>query len=94
MSKSQLKAYALRILVKPTSTLFDNHSTYKAVTIKGISIAKNPTEAKERGIRIVLNSFTGYDGSSISRPLVARENLTVKECKVYGDFITSPNSPK
>lgn len=86
MSKSQLKAYALHIQAKPTSTKF---SKYSAVPFKGIAIAKNPTEAKELGIQIVLNSFDGYDGSSISRPLITREHLTVKECKVYADFITS-----
>ena len=86
MSKSQLKAYALHITVKPTSTRV---SKYTAIPVKGIAIAKNPNEAKELGINIVLNSFSEYDGSSINRPLITRENLTVKECKVYADFITS-----
>jgi len=85
MGKSQLKAYALHISVKPTST---NFSKYSTMPFKGIAIAKNPTEAKELGISIVLNSFDGYDGSSISRPLITRDHITVKECKVYADFIT------
>jgi hypothetical protein len=85
MSNSNLKAYALSISVKPTST---RGSKYNAVSFKGIAIAKNPNVAKELGINMVLDSYIHFDGSSINRPLITRENLTVKECKPYADFIT------
>lgn len=92
MSNQKIKAYALSISVKPTSTLFDKNSKYKAISFKGIALARNPKEAEELSVNIVLNSFKGYDGSSISKPLVARENITVKECRLYGDFLAKETS--
>lgn len=83
MSKTKLKAYALHITVKPTGT---RTHKFSPVPFKGIAIARNPNEAKELAINIVLNSFKEYDGSAVNRPLITRENFTVKECKPYADF--------
>ena len=86
--KIKLKSYAVAIRINPKP----NGSTrYVARTFRGIALAIGAKEAKELAIKIVLESFSDYGGSSItiSSPIVNREDLTVKECKLYGDFIAS-----
>jgi len=88
MSKKHLiNPYALRIIVKPKP---DGITTYGAKSFKGVALAKNPAQAKELAIEIVLKAFADHDGSSIVKPIITRDDLTVKECKLYGDFITKP----
>ena len=87
MSNKVPKPYALSISVKPKSTATNKYST---ITIKGIAIAQNPKQAKDMGLNMVLNSFSHYDGSSPLRPVITIDNLTVKECKLYGDFVAKP----
>ena len=86
--KIKLKAYAVAIRINPKP----NGSTrYVARTFRGIALAIGPKQAKEQAIKVVLKSFSNDGGSSvtISSPIVNREDLTVKECKLYGDFIAN-----
>jgi len=87
MSKTKLHPYAIRVIVQPKP---DGITKYGAKSFKGVALAKNPAQAKELAINIVLDAFADHDGSSIVKPIITRDELTVKECKLYGDFITKP----
>ena len=87
MSNKKLKPYALSISVKPKSTATNKYSTS---TFKGIALAENPNQAKELALDIVLDGFSHNDGSSPTQPIITRDNLTVKECKLYGHFVAKP----
>lgn len=84
MSKKQTKAYAVVVKVKPHS---EGGVKYSVRSFKGVAFAFNPSLAKEQTIEIVLKSFEDYDGSSITKPLITREMITVTKCELFGDFI-------
>lgn len=84
MAEQALKTYAMIITVRPKKT---GPAKYRALTFKGIALVKNQTEAKELVISRFLKQYESFDGSSITRPKIAREDITVKECVLYNDFI-------
>jgi hypothetical protein len=87
MSKEKKpKAYAVKVTVKPKS---EGIAKYRSSLFKGIVVANNPTEAKELATKIVLDSFDDYDGSSITKPLITMNNITVKSCELFSDFFIS-----
>ncbi len=82
-----MKSYAIKLTVKPVS---NGRIKYIAKTYKGIVIANNPGAAKDGAIALVLKSFQKNDGSEL-KPKIQRENITIKECKLYNDFIFNTN---
>lgn len=85
MSNKSTKPYAISVFVKPTPTCYGK---YKGVSFKGVVLAPNPSKATEAAINKVLEAFAEYDGSSELRPVVTRENVVVRKCELFGDFIT------
>lgn len=91
MSNPKLKPYAVKLTVRPKA---DKLSKYAAKTYNGIAMGKSPNDAKEQAIQVILISFKDNDGS-INKPVINRETITVKSCKLYDDFFTVPeNSTK
>lgn len=84
MTEQALKTYAMTISVKPQKT---GPAKYRALTFKGIALAKNSTEAKDLVIGRFVKQYESYDGSSITHPKIGKEDITVKECVLYNDFI-------
>lgn len=87
MADKTLKPYAIRVMVKPASR---QGVKYSSKSYKGIALATNPTQAKELAVAIVLRSFADNDGSIITKPIITRSDITVKECNLYGDFTAKP----
>ena len=79
MSNKRLKAYAITLIVKPKQIGIER---YSSKTFKGISIAHNPDEAKEASIQQIMEAFDPE-----MPPVIIREVITIKECKIYNDFI-------
>ena len=79
MKNKRLKAYAITLIVKPKQIGMDR---YSSKTFKGISLAHNPNDAKEASIQQVFDSFDHE-----MPPVITREVITIKECKLYNDFL-------
>jgi hypothetical protein len=90
MNKQQ-KNYAVAVKVKPT---LKYGVKYQSKSFKGIAFAANPTLAKESVIEMILESYKDYDGSSVTRPLITRENITITKCEPYNDFIAKTEFKK
>lgn len=86
MAEKSLKPYAIKITVKPANR---PGVKYGAKSYKGIALATNKSQAENLAIDIVLGAFADHDGS-ITKPIITRSELTVKECNLYGDFTTKP----
>lgn len=82
MSK-QLKPYALAVSVKPKPFV---SVKYTSRTYYGIVLASSPRIAKELATNSMLDNFKDLDGSSMKKPLVDRDCITIKQCKLFGDF--------
>lgn len=79
MSDIKLKAYAITLIVKPKQI---GISRYSSKTFKGIAFARNPTDAKERSIQQIIESF-----NPDMEPVINREVIYIKECNIHNDFI-------
>lgn len=89
MADKNLKPYAVRVLVKPKA---QEGVRYGAKSYKGIALAINKSQAEELAVDVVLRSFANHDGS-VTRPIITRQDITVKECNLYGDFSVKPQLP-
>lgn len=83
MNDEKLNAYAIIIMLKPKPR---GVVRYKAKSFKGVVVAEGPAIAKKIATDAILNAFSSNDGSE-EQPLITINELTVKECKTYGDFV-------
>ena len=78
MDNNKFKMYALTICVKPKP---NGICRYSSITFNGISVSDTPSGAKEQSIIQIIESY-----AHLKSPLITREEITVKSCKLYMDF--------
>jgi hypothetical protein len=81
MNDPKLKFYAVTAVVKPLPT---GNVRYQSKMYRGLAYAKNPNDAKEATIQILLKSFI-----DVQEPKVTREVIIIKDCKLHHDFYIS-----
>jgi len=88
MSSKKLKPFAVSVSVKPKA---DGIVKYGMKTYRGIAMAKTSNEAKELSVDVILKSFQGNDGSTITRPIIDRSMIKIKDCRIVEDFFVNPD---
>ncbi len=78
MNDPKLKFYAVTVVVKP---LPNGNMRYQSKMHRGLAYAKNPNDAKEMTIQVILESYIGLE-----EPKITREVIIIKDCKLHDAF--------
>jgi len=78
MTDLKLKLYSVIAIVKPKPA---GIVRYQSKMYRGWALAKNPNDAKELSIKVLIASFDPF-----RPPFITREVITIKDCKLHNDF--------
>jgi len=78
MKDPKLKLYSVIATVKPLPV---GNTKYQRKMYRGWALAKNPKDAKELSIQILIKSFDPFKA-----PKITREVIVINECKLHDDF--------
>ena len=84
MTDKKLKTYAVTLTVKLKP---DGVCKYKSKTFRGISFAKNQSIAKEQCVQQFMQ-----DGQLPAQRVIMRDEIFIKECTLFDDFINKTKS--
>lgn len=73
-----MNVYAIRAFIKPAK---QGLVAFKGKSFKGVVFAKTPARAKEKATNLLIEAFVASEAS------VEKEVITIKECKLYNDFL-------
>ena len=87
MKSQNEKVYAIIAFIKPNNKPRNDSAgeiVFKGKSYKGVVFAKTPNEAQVKAIGMLVKAFKG------SEAIVTPNVITIKECKLYNDFLIPP----